>query len=573
IDYLDFTENAVPCELLLTGDKAFPVVVNCEGQVLIAASEYGKGHIMVAAHEAYLSSPHFVQFIDNGIAWLKPSMDSLIGIHRRFSLIENMLSEKGHKVQATFDFDRPFGVYYTHANDNTQSGELTKALKGGCGLLIGGQACYWATQNTDKNTLFDFPGNKVTSVAGIQFLGTSGAKSVISVTAGIPTSSLLPRHVCMEKHRTLYSTRKNSYGRIFPNSAVDVGLEVQVGCHTDDLSELGDLAQLERPPLVVQRYAVNNPTLRVSTIFGRLIYIIIPKGLKLGQVKITINGAVLASYFRHGETTDASWVDTICHYPAPWAEFETTNIIFTVPSDSVRSLKNPTIPSHLVCYQESPKNPSNPVPSQDILTTTSSPVSSLESNLHSGYPIMCKLDIQNIILDHNHMNMNGTWGITQELGHNQHLNQFEFPPHTNEALCNLWAVYVHEEVLKIPRQSAHMELKPQIREQRIKDYFQNGAQLDKWNEWYCLETYLQLQEAFGWEPFRRLFSQYQTMVVKNDNTFKMNLWAEMFSQEVQRNLAPFFKAWGWPIDEEITEKLFVLPEWEQNPMKEYMNSK
>ncbi|KAK1158643.1 hypothetical protein AOXY_G18870 [Acipenser oxyrinchus oxyrinchus] len=73
----------------------------------------------------------------------------------------------------------------------------------------------------------------------------------------------------------------------------------------------------------------------------------------------------------------------------------------------------------------------------------------------------------------------------------------------------------------------------------------NGAQLDQWEVWVCLETYLQLQEGFGWEPFIQLFSDYQQIpAARLDKVGRMNLWAEKCSQQVKRNLLPFFKAWG-----------------------------
>lgn len=50
----------------------------------------------------------------------------------------------------------------------------------------------------------------------------------------------------------------------------------------------------------------------------------------------------------------------------------------------------------------------------------------------------------------------------------------------------------------------------------------------------------------------------------------MNLYAEKFSQIVNKNLAPFFQAWGWPIDEDTRQKLSTLPAWEENPMNKYV---
>lgn len=169
-----------------------------------------------------------------------------------------------------------------------------------------------------------------------------------------------------------------------------------------------------------------------------------------------------------------------------------------------------------------------------------------------------------------HMKTTGLWGPIHELGHNQQQQAWEFPPHTTEATCNLWSVYVHEEVLGIPRHQAHQALKPQCRKERIKDYLKKGAQLKDWNMWTALETYLQLQEGFGWDPFTHLFSDYQKMSsIPKDNISKMNLWAQKFSQQVNKNLAPFFTAWGWPIKKELSVELSSLPSWEQDPMKSY----
>lgn len=53
-------------------------------------------------------------------------------------------------------------------------------------------------------------------------------------------------------------------------------------------------------------------------------------------------------------------------------------------------------------------------------------------------------------------------------------------------------VYVHEEVLGIPRHQAHQALRPQCRKERIKDYLKKGAQLKDWSVWTALETYLQV---------------------------------------------------------------------------------
>ncbi|KFQ28682.1 Protein FAM115, partial [Mesitornis unicolor] len=124
----------------------------------------------------------------------------------------------------------------------------------------------------------------------------------------------------------------------FPASAVAANLEVQIGCHTDDLSHA---AKMKRPPLVVKKFKVEKTTMEVSSLWGGLIYIIVPEESTLGQISVTIKEAVQAPFFRLGETDVSAWQSTISQYPAPWAELATENIILTVPAADVRHMDNP----------------------------------------------------------------------------------------------------------------------------------------------------------------------------------------------------------------------------------------
>ncbi|KAM5145673.1 TRPM8 channel-associated factor homolog [Mantella aurantiaca] len=895
IKSLNFIEEAVPCDLLLSGDSAFPVIVNPSGQVLIAASQYGLGRLVVMGHENYVKSPNFTQFIENAIEWLKPTADSIVGIHEKFSSVVQILSDKGHAVESAIEFNDRFGVYCMHAYDDKQSNELIAALKQGKGLLIAGQAWYWMIQNKLKNVVLDFPGNKVTSVAGIHFLSDYGQKGEYEPTPQIPISSLMakynwdlskdlhqllkdltevhlpksgfPSHLivhgqrafplivndsyktylaaafygkgrvvvathehqisqasqkqlvsnliswldagrkggigihwnlremlgfleegleihqsdfkksfsvycctsytdkdaenmlefvaeggglliagqawhwaslnpgkdalieypgnklinqfgisilgagadpgCLhiintEDHSRGYQCRKAFYqlkmlmdtsqemkeplaswmrklsedcatllavreqdkqtfyqykgvlintllkyglpqvgpdlpvkggskeafllsvaaglyntlpdfesiatklipgtslpvsppqtlqinctskantvmlstglyvppGRtstlIFPESAINIGLQVQIGCHTDNLSHH---SELRRAPVVVQKYAIDKVTLPVSTMFGGLIYITVPGRCHLGSIQICIQDAVLAPYFNHGETSDSSWVDMVYNYPSPWVELETENIILSVPSNLVSNLESPS--ETLAVWDKIMEAVLKLSAMPPVLERKERIVADTQISqgwMHSGYPIMVHLKSAEALVQVENIKPD-MWGLLHELGHNWEIGKCAIPPHTDEALCNLWAVYVYENVLAIPREKAHGDLKPRVREERIWKYLKSGAQLENWNTWVCLETYLQLQEGFGWEPYIKLFSHYRDVKeIKNDTTLRMNLWAELFSQQAQRNLVPFFKAWGWPIEEELSDRLSSLPEWQENPMKKY----
>lgn len=71
--------------------------------------------------------------------------------------------------------------------------------------------------------------------------------------------------------------------------------------------------------------------------------------------------------------------------------------------------------------------------------------------MHSGYPIMMDSSVAADLINPDDARTKGLWGQIHELGHNQQRTHWDFEPHTAEATCNLWSVYVHEEVLGINR--------------------------------------------------------------------------------------------------------------------------
>ncbi|NXQ84851.1 TCAF factor, partial [Nyctibius grandis] len=903
VNSFEFTKNYHPCELLLIGDEAFPVLVSTSGQVLIAASCYGKGRMVVVSHEGILRDSNFSQFLRNAVEWLKPSPKALVGVHPHLDSLSQLLLRAGTKVQAGAELSPSLGVYCIDAYDSTQAEDLVGFLKGGGGLLIGGQAWHWASRHGKEKVLFEFPGNQVTSVAGVYFTGSVGETGTFSVSKEMPRIPLITQHgwdakknlevllkgvtefkiedghvpshllihgalafpIAMnDSHQAFLAAAHYGRGRVvvlahenffqasamktfilnaigwldagrggqvgiagdlqdfftllsqekisskltdlqenlsvycckaysdeqvdkihdfvstgggllvggqawswaaenadenaiaefpgnkilqkfgigilgdnipastqpvllpgevssqyhfrkalsqfrqnlkkkealkppysswlkklaqdskvflgipaqtslaicsvqeemaelvlsqgvpdvsadspikgsseemvliniaaelydnspdvrkeisapnqnlpemttsstvtvqidgrnegpeawrstglyipprrtatlhFPASAVAANLEVQIGCHTDDLSYA---EELKRPPLVVKRFKVEKNTMEISSLWGGLIYIIVPKESTLGQISVEIKEAVQAPFFRLGETDISAWKSTIRQHPAPWAELATENIILTVPAADVRHMDNPEsllsiwkkmmhAIARLAAIPATFPRPERMV--ADVQISHGKPI----GWMHAGYPVMHHLESVTEMIDVQSLQANGLWGAIHELGHNQQQTEWEFPPHTTEATCNLWSVYVNETVLGIPRDKAHKALALEFRKKRIQDYIENGAQLKDWEVFTALETYLQLQEAFGWEAFIEIFSEYQNMSeIPDDNDSKMNLWAETFSRLVKKNLAPFFKAWGWPIKESLSQQLAAsFPNWSDDPMKPY----
>ncbi|KAL1278891.1 hypothetical protein QQF64_025564 [Cirrhinus molitorella] len=185
---LDFQGNAVPSDLVLIGEHAFPLVMSPRGQVLMAASHYGKGRVVVLGHEGYLT--RFPDLIKNAIKWLmsRSGDAGIVGIQKRLhSVAENL---KSYPIKTELgDFRSGLAVYITDAYsvDNCAK-DLIAFIKAGGGLIIAGQAWNWAATHPKENTIKNFPGNKVCSVAGIYFTENYGKVAICPVPRKIPFS-------------------------------------------------------------------------------------------------------------------------------------------------------------------------------------------------------------------------------------------------------------------------------------------------------------------------------------------------------------------------------------------------
>ena len=186
VQQLDFIKPSIPCHLALIGDNAIPLVINPHGQVLMAASTYGKGRMVVLSHEAMLTA--FPVVVENALKWLNPTTESTVGIHEKCKAIHAKLSSSSVSAEIT-DFRKDLGVYVTTAYTvDPHVKELVAFLKAGGGLLVAGQAWWWSHQHPKKNVLLAFPGNKVCSVAGIYFTAVYGKWGVCHVPPQIPSS-------------------------------------------------------------------------------------------------------------------------------------------------------------------------------------------------------------------------------------------------------------------------------------------------------------------------------------------------------------------------------------------------
>ncbi|XP_016012647.2 TRPM8 channel-associated factor 2 isoform X2 [Rousettus aegyptiacus] len=689
ISELDIKTGGIPSQLLVHGALAFPLGLDASLGCFLAAARYGRGRVVLAAHEGLLCAPKMTPFLLNAVRWLARGKAGKVGVNTRLKNLRALLSEHGLKCSLEPHLTDGLHVYCCVAYCDKEAKQLQEFVAEGGGLLIGGQAWWWASQNPGRSALAGFPGNVILNCFGLSILsgtvspgqfpvpthqmlsyhfrralsefqavlnqgrgdlekswlarlGVDGAAFLQIPAEGAPVyaslhrllrkmlrstglpavsrenpvardsceaavlclatelarsgtdcSQLVQGHGTWTCHSSLdpsehpitveingsnpgdgeswvstglYLLNGRSAEVSLSEAATRASLKVQIGCHTDDLSEA---SKLSRAPVVTHRCCMDRTKQSVSCLWGGLLYVIVPKGSELGPVPVTIKRAVPAPYYKLGKTSLQEWRSRIQESPAPWGELATDNIILTVPTANLRVLEDPGPVLRLwdEMMRAIAKLAAKPFPflrPERIVAD----VQISAGWMHSGYPIMCHLESAQVLISEASMRSSGLWGPIHELGHNQQQSGWEFPPHTTEATCNLWSVYVHETILGIPRAQAHPALNPAQREERIKEHLGKGAPLSDWNVWTALETYLQLQEAFGWEPFTRLFAEYQTFSgIPKDNASKMNLWVKKFSERVRKNLVPFFKAWGWPVQKEVADSLARLPQWQEDPMR------
>jgi hypothetical protein len=338
------------------------------------------------------------------------------------------------------------------------------------------------------------------------------------------------------------------------------GLSVRIGAHKD---KLWHKDKWQRVPEISRSWALKTTTVQVASAFGGLLYIEVPTG-RSGKSSITVQGAVQAPLYVAGKTTLSDWKNTLRKHPAPWAELANGKLILTVPSSVVRALDAPDkLMAHwdkvmdacadLAVISRTRKSPERVVMDQQISA----------GYMHAGYPIMTHLDVKNSLTSYSHMSTKGGWGIYHELGHNHQSRYWTFSG-TTEVTVNLFTLYIFHTI--------HNNFKPRTniygneREKKIRTYLKAGAKFSTWQKdpFLALIMYMQLQEAFGWKTFKQVFDEYHkapSAQLPKTDAAERDQWMVRFSKRINKNLGPFFQAWGVPTSAAARQSISSLPKW------------
>jgi hypothetical protein len=351
-----------------------------------------------------------------------------------------------------------------------------------------------------------------------------------------------------------------------PAGAVDRGLWVRIGAHSDDL---WDHDAWHRAAEICLRKPLAQARTEVASLFGGLIYIEVPGGCRLGTMVVTVRGGVEAPSFVLGETSLNTWRNSVRQRPAPWAELATRKVILTVPSESIRKLENPDELMRFwdrvldACADLAGRPKDRERPERYVTDVQIS-----AGYMHSGYPLMTHLDAAAILVDRAGLESNRVdpvWGLFHEMGHNHQSDDWTFEG-TGEVTVNLFSLYVLDKVCGFAPSKAREVLSPAERKKALDAYTRGGSDFKVWKEdpFLALIMYVELQEAFGWETFQKVFAEYRGLAPadrpKTDDE-RRDQWLVRFSRAAGRNLGPFFEAWGVPTSEKARASVAELPAW------------
>lgn len=342
--------------------------------------------------------------------------------------------------------------------------------------------------------------------------------------------------------------------------ALDKGrISVRVGCHTDQLWHKPDW---QRVPSISMRIPLVEGANQIASPFGGALYIDVDNNTK-GSLRVDALGVVAAPLFVRGKTSLQDWRDHIRSAPAPWAELATDKVILSVPSSSIRELDDPE--ALMVVWDQILDNSADlgQIPHQRRRPERYTADAQISAGyMHSGYPIMVPLEAAADMVSVERLR-NGTWGLFHELGHNHQEGAWTFDG-TGEVTNNLWSLYLMETISNKKPGEGHEALVE--RNKRMARYILGGAPFDKWKSdpFLALTMYLQIREAFGWEPFKHAFAAYQTLPRDqrpHTDDQKRDLWLFQISNATGKNLGPFFQAWGVPTSDAARASIAHLPEW------------
>ncbi len=368
----------------------------------------------------------------------------------------------------------------------------------------------------------------------------------------------------------------------FPPSMVGRGYTVQLSGHVDTIAGRDSW---DRVPFGVARsFVITGPTVQVAGAFGGAIYVNVggsgggtPPGL--GQVPVTISGAIRAPLFVLGKTTDAAWVAGIRMNPAPYAEFVSDGLAFSVPSAWIRNLANPT---ELMTYWDDAVAFMDYVGSYESLRTgperINVDVQISAGLLHAGYPIQGPTWASEELVDLGQLRTSGNWGYFHELGHEMQRrpdrawgweNPFTFSGDV-EVTVNIFANAALEQMVPGTGTGGWGYSAHPVEVMTRAAATVNDPAAVAFDTKDPYPFYFQLADGFGWETYRAVIGGYSRDQDLNPSALpqsaqaRKDQWLIRWSRAAGRNMVGYMvDHWGLEVSQSAIDTVDALglPGW------------
>ncbi|WP_395732955.1 M60 family metallopeptidase [Prosthecobacter sp.] len=360
----------------------------------------------------------------------------------------------------------------------------------------------------------------------------------------------------------LYAAAGDTITVTLPEKLADKGYAVRIGCHSDTLYHLD---KWERAPDITRSVPLATATTKTASAFGGLIYIEVPGRAKEEEAfTVAIQNAVPAPLFVLGQDDDAKWAE-IKKRPAPWAELACDKLILSCPTEVARTINNPTqLMEFWKLVVEAQDDVTNQTAERKRPDRIVADVQISAGYMHSGYPIMIPTSAAPEMTTFGKLKFPG-WGFYHEIGHNHQRGDFTFDG-TGEVTNNVIGMYCYDAVLKKDWLIGHGAISEEARKEHIQKIKKAS---NKWQVWKsepftALTTYIQLVQEFGWESWRKYlysFDDPQFGPAPKGDDERRDQFLVRYSKIANKNLGPFFEAWGIPVSSAAKAEVSKLDPW------------
>ncbi len=356
-----------------------------------------------------------------------------------------------------------------------------------------------------------------------------------------------------------------------PSSAIAKGLKIRIGCHTDNIATSQRRKFWIRWPSISYSEKLQKTENIILSPYAGLVYIELPRNLS-GKFDIEISGATVSPLFVLGETSLKDWKGQVAKSKAPLGEISGKHCVITTELSSLK--KSGYSPVEIAEFWDKLVELTNdlamtPIPKYKERYVIDRQIRA--GSIHSGYPIFTtegRNKYRDFVLGFTTKRGNilkdGSWGHFHELGHN-HQNRDWTYDGSVEVTVNIFTLYAMEKLMGI-KVREHKSIKSA--QKRLDAFRKRGASFKEMQKdlIVALLMYVELQEAFGWESYKKVFEAYNSLRRSErprTDAEKIDQWVLRFSEAVGYNLTPFFDSWKFPYNKKITKNLKHLPLWKK----------